>query len=424
MKDTFTIFYAWQSDHPGGQCRHLIAESLNAAANVISDDSSVPFCIEVDQDTKGVPGLCDIPAAILAKIEKCDALVADLTYVSKSSADSPRFCSNPNVLFEVGFAFHAIQPERLILVMNEHHGPKTNQIFDLDHRRHPVAYSFPGEYSRGEVIGRLAKDLELAIRPIVSLGRRADTTPSRADARHKEIERLRGELDHLAKDVKAEFCWDGTIYPVHDRRCWTTLAEVEAALRKYQARDRHGHEYPPQVKGNERREWGIANSLYGEPWIATKSGVFLCRQPMDVSQGPFPPAPRYVTGDQPRKQIAAGKWVDILTWREEVFTFFDFAQRWSSELSAKQKVFVELHAHIKGLHLVARRTTLERFVEMIEPSVASEYQFTRELTVEQLQTVWKNICAEAIDAFVELFPLTMGEEFPSSWEWVTSGRGR
>jgi hypothetical protein len=116
MKDTFIVFYAWQSDHPGGQCRFLVQEALEAAAKAISDDPSIPIRIEVDQDTKGVPGLCDIPATILAKIEKCDAIVADLTYVAKSSVESPRFCSNPNVLFEVGFAFHAVGPERLILV--------------------------------------------------------------------------------------------------------------------------------------------------------------------------------------------------------------------------------------------------------------------------------------------------------------------
>jgi hypothetical protein len=420
MKETFTVFYAWQSDHPGGHCRYLVAEALEAAAKAISDDPSIPFRIEIDQDTKGVPGLCDIPATILAKIQKSDALVGDLTYIAHTTVDPPRSCSNPNVLFEVGFAFHAISPERLILVMNEHYGPTTNQIFDLDHRRHPIGFKFPDDQSRSVTVNQLAKNLENALRPIVALGQQARDNGQIVDDQVKEVQRLRSELEVLSKDMHSDHWWVGAIYPIHFRRRWDRLNQIEKALHDRKARGNDGHEFPPQTKGNTRQQWGITNSLYGEPWIAATSGVFLYKAPMDHSQSPFPQRTWQPSDRGKKQQIEPGKWVDIKRWRESIVTFFDFAHRWTIEFSPQEEVTVALSAHIEGLHLVASGTTLERYVEDIEPSSANEYRFSRTLRAAVFQAEWTSICVEAIDAFVELFPPTMGHEFPSSKEWVES----
>jgi hypothetical protein len=100
--NTFTIFYAWQSDTSANHNRHLIEESLQDACARLGAKDSIPFVITITSDTKVVPGFCDIPAAILAKIEAADAVVLDLTLIAKTSSVEPKHCANPNVLFELG----------------------------------------------------------------------------------------------------------------------------------------------------------------------------------------------------------------------------------------------------------------------------------------------------------------------------------
>ncbi len=180
----FVVFYAWQSDRPGNRTRYLIQEAAAAAAQEINGDETSPYSVRIDQDTQGVPGLCDIPATILEKIDSADAFLCDLTYVATTQADADgddefvqRFCSNPNVLFELGYAFQSMGFERLICTMNEHYGPATEQIFDLAHRRFPIRFRYPNlPKSKKGVSKKLATDLANAIRQLFPLGRRADST--------------------------------------------------------------------------------------------------------------------------------------------------------------------------------------------------------------------------------------------------------
>lgn len=171
----FVVFYAWQSDRPNNHNRALISEALAKAVERINLDTKSSYKVRIDQDTQDEPGMCDIPATILRKIDASDALMADLTFVAVSKTDDapprqkkPRYCSNPNVLFELGYAFKSIGPERLICVMNEEYGPTTEQIFDLDHRRHPIAYKYGGDKKkRSDVVNRLSHNLDHAIREVI-----------------------------------------------------------------------------------------------------------------------------------------------------------------------------------------------------------------------------------------------------------------
>ncbi len=152
-KAEFVVFYAWQSDRPPSRNRYFIEEAASEAAAKLNADPACPYTIRIDQDTQGVPGLCDIPATILKKIDAADAFLCDLTYIAASDRDGdnkeddiePRLCSNPNVLFELGYAFKTMEDKRLICVMNEHYGPAAKQIFDLAHRRFPIAFRLPNE---------------------------------------------------------------------------------------------------------------------------------------------------------------------------------------------------------------------------------------------------------------------------------------
>jgi hypothetical protein len=179
-KAEFVVFYAWQSDRPGSGNRNFIQEAAVAAAERINADPSLPYTIRIDQDTQGEPGLCDIPATILKKIDAADAFLCDLTYVARTwpaarkKADANRLCSNPNVLFETGYAFRSLGPERIICVMNGRYGPAAEQIFDLAHRRFPIVYRWPDEArSRASAVGGLAAALDEAITGLLGLGPRA-----------------------------------------------------------------------------------------------------------------------------------------------------------------------------------------------------------------------------------------------------------
>ena len=217
----FTIFYAWQSDHPGNQCRNLIRDAADEAARRLTDDPTIPFDVEIDQDTQDVPGLCDIPATILEKIRTADAFLGDLTFVATSKPvkqeQSPRHCSNPNVLFELGTAFEAIGCERLILVMNENHGPKEDQIFDLDHRRHPIGYNYPDDSrTRAQVVERLADSLDEAFRPIIALGKLDSSAAQPDEALQEELTTLRDELSQLNASGAGDNFFTLCLYPTHD----------------------------------------------------------------------------------------------------------------------------------------------------------------------------------------------------------------
>lgn|GEM_PF-4518131 len=136
------IFYAWQSETNQKSGKYFVRDAAEAACKKLSKDG---LKVVLDHDTKNVPGLCDIPATILKKIRESDIFIADLTYIaSVTSGGKVKHCSNPNVLFELGYAFHALGFEKIIAVQNSDHGPTDEEIFDINHRRHPVSFS-PGQ---------------------------------------------------------------------------------------------------------------------------------------------------------------------------------------------------------------------------------------------------------------------------------------
>lgn len=192
----FVLFYAWQSDRASNATRYFIQEALAAAADQINSDPDVPYRVRIDQDTQGVPGLCDIPATILAKIDACDGFVCDLTYIAMTATEpdgddefKPRYCSNPNVLFELGYAFQLLGEGRIVCVMNRHYGPAAEQIFDLAHRRFPITYSWPnGSASKKTVKAELLKQLVSAIQLLFPLGRRSELPANEIQATRSKFE--------------------------------------------------------------------------------------------------------------------------------------------------------------------------------------------------------------------------------------------
>jgi hypothetical protein len=136
LKMNATVFYAWQSDRPRKVTRDLIRDAAEAACKRITEDTSYPWGLTLDSDTRGVAGMCDIPNTILEKIKRCDIFLADLTFVGKTEdSEDEQLMPNANVLFELGSAAGSISFESLIGVVNEAFGSTKGQVFDIKRRR-------------------------------------------------------------------------------------------------------------------------------------------------------------------------------------------------------------------------------------------------------------------------------------------------
>ena len=71
--------------------------------------------VEVDSETKGVPGHPPVADTILKKIDAAAVFVADLTFVGEGSDESSM--PNPNVLIEFGWALKTLTHDRVAFVV-------------------------------------------------------------------------------------------------------------------------------------------------------------------------------------------------------------------------------------------------------------------------------------------------------------------
>ena len=255
MSDIFTVFYCWQSDTNQTHARHLIRDALDAAANRINDDSTLPFQVVVHSDTENEPGLCNIPETILRRLREADAIVSDLTFVARTEDETaPKYCSNPNVLFELGYAFRSIGPERLICVMNEVSGESTNQVFDLAHHRRPIAYTSPREdQSRSRTVEVLSVALEEALRGIMRLGQAGHRNDEVA---REELSRLVEEAGTLLSNLKIAYTSDRSGVDQAIKSAERTTAEQAIELWCAET---------PRRLDSLRRGWGALFASIGNP---------------------------------------------------------------------------------------------------------------------------------------------------------------
>ena len=163
-KKTFTVFYSWQSDRPNATNRGFINEALKRAVKALSKDIDLKVEARVDKDTQGVPGSPDIVNTILEKIAAADAFVADLTLIDNHA---PRRTPNPNVLFELGYAFRALGPDRILMVFNDAFGHPRDLPFDLGLKRTTMYTSHEKDEDRSGPRQTLAKNLEHALRAML-----------------------------------------------------------------------------------------------------------------------------------------------------------------------------------------------------------------------------------------------------------------
>ncbi len=277
MTEIFTVFYSWQSDRPRSHGRDLVREALERAAAAVSNDNAIPYRIQIISDTEGEAGLCNIPETILRRLRESDAVVTDLTFVAKTEDDKQ--CSNPNVLFELGYAFASIGHERLICVLNEAHGSNAEQIFDLAHHRRPIAYQSPDDAcSRAQTVAKLAINLEAALRGVVALGLVGDVESD--DNVH--FLRQASDVDAVMRSTMSRNVNVPVLtFQFHPKRYrerrFPDIPAIESLLTKASPRTQEFREYPPRRTGTSNMNWGLYNEAYGNPWAFTYAGLFVGR---------------------------------------------------------------------------------------------------------------------------------------------------
>jgi hypothetical protein len=171
---SLSVFFSWQSDRNAPEGRTLIESAIKQAikrlgANVEIEES-LREGLELDKDTKGVPGNPPIFDTILRKIDRSAIFVPDLTAVANRA--NGELIPNPNVLIEYGWALKSRGYHQIVPVMNVAHGdPKTSPLpFDMAHLRRPIDYCLPDgstDSQRRKVRDELAEILEGAFRTIL-----------------------------------------------------------------------------------------------------------------------------------------------------------------------------------------------------------------------------------------------------------------
>src|SRR5260370_38770083 len=100
-----TVFLSWQADTSKKEGRNLIEKALELSVSRIAQDITIEKVVrelQVDKDTKDVPGSPPIFETILKKIDHATIFGPDFTIVGTRS--DGRTMPNPNVLLKYGSA--------------------------------------------------------------------------------------------------------------------------------------------------------------------------------------------------------------------------------------------------------------------------------------------------------------------------------
>lgn len=127
-KDKFIVFFSWQSDVKGN--RKIIKDAIRAACQIQKEKYG--YEVEIDESTRNLPGSPSIEEAVLRKIAKADIVVSDITPIGICGQKQ---MPNSNVVYELGFAMHALDEKRIILLAKKGNWDVKDLPFDFNHRR-------------------------------------------------------------------------------------------------------------------------------------------------------------------------------------------------------------------------------------------------------------------------------------------------
>lgn len=168
----YSVFYSWQSDAPDGCNRQFIRQALDDAVASIASGGTVEDSPRVESGMEGIAGTPEVATVMFTKIKKSAVFIGDMTLVgiiAKAGSDEVKRVPNPNVLLEMGYAAGTIGWGRIICVMNEHFGKRTELPFDVRNRRFPIDYSLaPGDrFNREKVKKDLTRWVKFAIETVL-----------------------------------------------------------------------------------------------------------------------------------------------------------------------------------------------------------------------------------------------------------------
>lgn len=144
------IFYSWQSDIAGN--KSFLNDLLERFVLENSD-------YKLESAEREPQGADDIAQVILDRIEKCDYIVSDVTIINPKDKDvkGTRLTSNPNVLYELGYATGL--KKRRVIIANERFVPASKELpFDIRNRR-MILKKFEKKN-----VERIYKELEYALK--------------------------------------------------------------------------------------------------------------------------------------------------------------------------------------------------------------------------------------------------------------------
>lgn len=216
------VFYSWQNDTDSKCNRYFIRDAAEKAIKELNKEflfepSPRPDLAELDHDTKGKPGHPEIVNTILEKIKNSQIFLADLTFVGttwenktnhqntpKESSDC-KFLPNPNVMFELGYAFNVLNDSRLIFVQNTEYGRPENGIFDLAHRRYPLTYALAPNSTTSQLkqaLKDLSQIIKMALRNILENGVLEEMAQILERSLEKERERIKLARNDFHQQVR------------------------------------------------------------------------------------------------------------------------------------------------------------------------------------------------------------------------------
>lgn len=131
----YIVFFSWQSD---------IEEQKNKIGKILEDQlwnlsQKLDCHFKFDSDTRGVPGMKNIPDEVETKINNCHIFICDLTPVTTilDKSGKKKAMPNSNVMFELGKATNCLPSEQIIGIVNKD-GEEWNigdMPFDIHHRK-------------------------------------------------------------------------------------------------------------------------------------------------------------------------------------------------------------------------------------------------------------------------------------------------
>ena len=157
------IFYSWQSDSDNKYNRNFIENSIKQAVKELNrEDTNSDYLI--DRDTKNIPGMPSIEDTIIEKINISDVFIADVSIINPESVRlrDERPVSNPNVLFELGYAMCKLGAESIIGIFNNFSGNIEQLPFDIRQKR-IIQYSLSDESDRQVIKKSFVANLKKAI---------------------------------------------------------------------------------------------------------------------------------------------------------------------------------------------------------------------------------------------------------------------